>query len=326
MSIGRLLPATILAVATVWASGCCGPEPKITVSLGQLLREHNANARKVPRLWARARIELKLVTEEGTFRRGGALAAPGGYLFLAKGDDPLGPHDFVLVERELGNDLFRIGNSLADGLYYFWYHYGSAGGGVYGRTSRAGESHDQALPLDPLQLLSALTVCELPSGADSPPGRVVKLPAVAMTLDDNDACRRAYVVSYIDRRPATGQLGFRREVYYHWDDRKPRRAFLVKFFDHRGRRVMEARLGDYRSIAFGENEQPPAGDPPVMPTDIEIRWLRTGSRLRIVLSEMTTEQRFDRDVFLLWDNLPGGMDRSSLTPVDAPPPNGADNR
>jgi len=291
-------------------AGCCPPPPKVTVSVDQLVGEYNANAAAVPRLWARTEIDLKLVGDKGTLRWG----TRSGLLLLSKGGDPLGAHDFVLIGKEVAEEVFRLGNSLHDGVYYYWYSAGDHQGGMYGATDLAGAPETRGLPIDPLQLLSVLCICEVP-------GDFRTLPAVAMSLDSSDPCRRAYVLTYIDRQTVSGRIGFRRKVHFHWDDRKPRRPFRIEFLDPAGRVAMTAKLADYRNI-----EQPDADDrpdePPVMPTRIEIVFPDSGSRLRLRLSEMTTEQKFLPAVFRLWDRLPAGFDRSTLEPADAYTPEG----
>ena len=307
-----------LAAMACSSAGCCllYPRPKFTASLEQLVGEYNANARPVPRLWARAAIELRLVTEKGAITFGSILAPPNGLLLLDKGKDRLGPHNFVLIGKEAGTraEVFRLGNSLADGEYYYWYHYGPYGGGAYGRTALAGARAAGGIPIDPLQLLSVLGICELPDD-------FTRLPTVVMRMDDSEACKRAYVLTYIDGRAGVVPIGLRREVYFHWDDKKPRRPFMIKFLDRRQRAVMIARVKSYRPIEMEGPDQEPGAAGPVMPTDIEIAWPKTGSRLRIVLSEVSTGG-VDEEVFEFWARLPAGLPRRAMVSVDADIPKG----
>ena len=306
-----------LAAMACSSAGCCllYPRPKFTASLEQLVGEYNANARPVPRLWARATIELSLVTNKGAVRFGSVLAPPNGLLLLDKGKDRLGPHNFVLIGKEAGTraEVFRLGNSLADGEYYYWYHYGEYGGGAYGRTELAGARAAGAISIDPLQLLSVLGICELPDD-------FTRLPTVVMRMDDSKACKRAYVLTYIDGRPGVVPVGLGREVYFHWDDKKPRRPFMIKFLDRSQRAVMTARVKSYRPIEMERPDNEP-GAAPVMPTDIEITWPKTGSRLRIVLSEVSTGG-VDGEVFKFWARLPAGLPRRAMGSVDDDIPKG----
>ncbi|HUU58768.1 MAG TPA: hypothetical protein VMZ50_04435, partial [Phycisphaerae bacterium] len=128
-------------------AGCCPPPPKVTVSVDQLVGEYNANAAAVPRLWARAEIDLKLVGDNGTLRWG----TRSGLLLLSKGGGRLGSHDFVLIGKEVAEEVFRLGKSLQDGVYYYWYSAGSHQGGMYGATNLAGAPGTRGLPIDPLQ-------------------------------------------------------------------------------------------------------------------------------------------------------------------------------
>lgn len=311
MTIARFLAALGVVATASGLGGCCPPRPETFVSAEQLVGEYNANARRVPRLWCRAKIEARIATDRGTLPWGSLLAPPNGYLLLGKGPDPLGPHDFVLIGKEAGTrmEVFRLGNSLEDGAYYFWYAAGDRRGGAYGRPGRAAPPGAKTMAVDPLQLLSVLGICELPAD----------LNQVATRMDESDCHNRAYVLTYVDRLPG-GPGAFRREVYFRWDDRERRRPFRVDFFDQQGQRpVMTARMDRYGRIEMADvNDR--GTRTPMMPTKIDIHWPKTGGRLRIRLSEATTADKVDPDVYRLWERLPSGMDRSALTSLDAPPP------
>ena len=307
--------STLLCLlAAACQTGCCllTPPPTFTASRDQLVAEHNANARSAPRRWARAAVELRIVTDKGTIPFGSVSGPPNGLLLLDKGKGRFGPHNFVLIGKESGTrqEVFRLGNSLGDGVYYYWYHYGTRGGGAYGPARPGETSGFEGFPVDPLQIISVLSICELPED-------FTRLPTVVMRMDESDRCRRAYVLTYIDGSPGKVPIGLRREIYFRWDDRKPRRPFKIKFLDDGQKTVMIAELSSYRSI--GTDGAPPEATGPVMPTDIRISWPKTGSRLHIVLSELSTKQA-DPDAFLLWDRLPAGLGRGRLTPVGAAAP------
>jgi len=307
--------AAVWALAPVVAAacaGCCRP-PKTTVSLARLVAEYNANAAAVPRLWARARIQVDLLHDGLPISWGstGPLAEPNGLLLLGKGPDRLGPHDFVLIGREtLAVELFRLGSNVEQGRYYFWARFGQGGGAWWGRNELAGAPGVTGLPIDPNQLPAVLGVCELPDD-------LTRLPTVLLRMR-TEPCKYAYVLSYVDRRPISRRIGVRREVYFVWDDAKPRRPFLVRFLDARGRAILEARLADYRPIDVSALANPPA-TPPVMPTDIRITWTGKAARslvrrIHLVLSEMTAEDTWDREATRFE---PTGVSPGRVVQVDA---------
>ena len=304
----RLTHGLILAAALSWSIAGSGDRcPETFVSLDQLVGEYNANAAAVPRLWARARIAVTLADEKGrTFQWGSTspLASPNGLLLMQKGDDPLGAHDFVLIGREAGSKLFQTGSSTADGVYYLWLRFGDHGGAWWGRQEFAAAPGVDAPPIDPNQILALLGVFELPTDFTHP-------PTVALAMS-SDPC--AYVVTYLDRQPITNRLLFRREVYFHWSDSKPRRPYKVNLFAADGRRVMTAYLKNYKSIAAED-----ADCAAVMPSDIRIEWIRWPGldspvrSLRLVISEMTTAPKGDPAAAArFWDNLPGGLDQTQV--------------
>lgn len=286
MNAERILTAALVAVV-VAVGGCPQQCPTTQLSIDELVGAHNANAAAVPRLWARAKISVTLNDPPLTWGSTLSLAPPNGLLLLFKGDDPLGPHDFVLVGREIaGVELFRVGSSTAQGVYYFWYTFGDQAAAFWGRHALAGAPKLEGLPLDPGQLLAVLGVVQVPG--DRGP-----LPAAAMRMS-TDPC--AYVLTYIDRQPLSNRIGLRRDVYYRWSDEQPARPFRVDFLSPEGRRVLTARLDDYAEIAPGPDE-PVEGPRPMMPTDIvlePVAWPGEDKpnplrRVHIVLSEMTTD-------------------------------------
>jgi len=269
----------------VLCAGCVHP-PETHVPLDQLVAEHNANARLVPRLWARAKIHLIVSDEKGNRFRWGStspFAGPNGILLLGKSANPLGPHDFVLIGREtLAVDLFRVGSSASEGKYYLWYRYGDHARAYWGRSHLAGAPGIREMPIEPNQLLSVLGICELPRESTD-------LPAVIMRMSATPPY--SYVVAYIDREAATGRIVCKKEIHFSWDDSDIRRAFMVKLFDARGDEVMTAKLGEYRPI----ETDPHIAPRPVMPTDIRIAWPDRGTEVHLLLSEMTTAETWQRD-------------------------------
>jgi len=306
--VKSLLRVAVLSIcaASILLCGCPRACPESLVSLDQLVAEYNANAAGVPRLWARAKIAVTLTNEKGQTIRWGSvspLARPNGLLLLGKGTDRLGPHDLVLIGRQTAAaELFRLGSSAAEGVYYLWYRFGEHAAAMWGRHDLAGAPGATPLPIDPNQLLAVLSICALPDDFTRPP-----MVALSMAADP---C--AYVVTYLDRQPISGRILFRREVYFHWDQTKPRRAFLINFFAEDGRRVMTARMKKYKPIGGAG----PEARAPVMPTDIEITWPQKKSSMHIVLSEMTAEEKWDRAACGFRDHLPAGIDPGDILQVD----------
>lgn len=293
---------TICVIGT--ASCGCVRCPQMHVSIDHLVREYNAGAAAVPRLWARVKMDITLADEKGrtfTWRS----ATPNGHLLLAKSDNRLGPHDFVLIGREVGQELFRVGSSVAEGVYYCWYRFGGKGVALWGRQELAGAPGIEALPIEPYQLLAVLGICELPAD-------FTKLPTVAMAMSSNPC---AYVLTYIDRTPISNRIGFRREMYFRWSDAEPRRPFLIKFFSSDGRRVMTARMKNYQPVELADVKEPPS-KPVVMPTDITIevcgREKSPIRRIHMVLSKMTTADKWQRAAVRFSENLPPGIKKVQI--------------
>jgi hypothetical protein len=276
----------------------------------QLVAHYNANAAKAPRLWARATVGAHLVDDKGrSVDWGSTLLAPNAILALAKNElGALLPPDFVLIGSETGQEIFRLGVSTADATYYLWTNLGENSGGMYGRIKFAGAPGAAAIPINPLDLSSVLAITELPENSSQP-------PAVLMRLSDKPG-QCAYVLTYIDRQSVTGKIVARRDIYMNWDAdaNRPVRPFRVDLLDEVGRVAMTASLKSYKPVHLAGEEVGEA-DLPVMPTDIEIAWPKTGSRIHIVLSEMKTK-RIDPDAFLFWDRLPSPGVRKNLTCVD----------
>ena len=308
MSVSNRLKAmAILAVAAMaWTGGCAPSCPQTHVSREELVHDYNQNASAVPRLKARARISLTIADAKGRrFSWGSTLASPNGLLILAKGDQAVGEVDFALIGRMTGaTELFRMGVSNTDGAYYLWYNAGNQHGAWWGRRELAG-APDVEIPLDPTQLLSVLCVTELPADFTT-------VPTVAMTLSDNPC---AYVLTFIDRQPLTGQIVFRREMFFRRNDKLPRRPFLVNIFDNDGRRAMSATLRAYKPIALAGLPPSSPAIAPVMPTDIDISW-KGNNRLHLVLSEMTTAEDWDRQQLLFTPNLPRAIPLENVLQVD----------
>jgi hypothetical protein len=290
------------------AAGCC-ELPKTRVTLDRLIVEHNANADRVPRLWARAKIEITLAGPDGglpmTWGSVSPAATPNGLLLLAKSDDPAGPHDFVLIGREMaGMELFRLGTSHSEGVYYFWYRFGDESAAYWGRSELAGAPGTKSPAVNPNDLLAALGVTALPEDLTRP-------PAAALTMD-TEHDRHAYVLHHLRAQPVTGRMLLARQTRIRWSDVEPRHAQRVRYFDTTGMEVMTADLGGYQRVAV-DGDAAPA----VMPTDIRITWPASANRLRLVLSEMTTADKWDPSACRFRDHLPAGLPVADIIQLDA---------
>ncbi len=296
----------LAAMSILTLQGCCffrpKPCPQTMVSLDQLLDEYNANASAVPQLWARARVKITMPKAGIPFSWGSVSprSAPNANLLLFKGPNPLGPHNFVLIGKEAGVELFRTGTSITDGVYYFWYRWGDDAACLWGKNSLAGAPGIEGLLIDPTQIAAVLSVCELPADLTQPP-----LVALSMNTTPGEC---AYVVTYMDRQPITNKIIFKREMHFRWSDDEPRRPFRVDFFDNRGVRVMAAELSDYKPIRLAN--EPKTAPEPIMPTYIKITWPTENTKVEIALSEMVV----DKDKGLakvcdLWKFIPDNIPR-----------------
>jgi len=280
-----------LAAGALFAG--CQPCPDEVIDIDQIVAAHNANAAQIPRLWARAEMDVTVKppdAPEMTWRSG----SPTCLLLYWRGGNPDGPHDFVLVGRETAAvELFRMGSSTDQGLYYFWYRFGDRGGAWFGRLALAGAPGVSLLPFDPTELLGVLGITPLPAN----PGR---LPAAVLTMNDRPG-ECSYVVGVVDAQPVSGRVLVKREIILPWSNDEPPLPKRVNLLDAAGRRVMTATLSDYRPIDTGE-DQGDADDaarreqPPVMPTSIDIVWRdvpgqpsRLIRRIHLKLSKMTAE-------------------------------------
>jgi len=317
--------AVLAVTACMFAAVGCNRCPETMLSLKQLVANHNANARAVPRLWARAKVQITRADKKGrsfTYGSVSPLAASNALLLYQRPPkEAAAESNFVLIGRELGQQVFRMGTFLENNgcISYLWLRFGGRGGAWY--TRRGGEANIKGMPVDPTQLLAVLNICSLPADFKN-------LPAVALAMSKKPC---AYVVTYIDRCPGSGEIRFLREIYFRWSDSEPPRPFMIKFFDASGRRVATAKLGKYKAIEIpdendDENAQP-AKASPVMPTDIDITWTdwpgrkNAVRRIRLVLSEMTTEDKFSPRAFRFFENVPAGIEPVS---VDKPPHGGGE--
>ena len=316
MSAHRLRFAWILLHPLVLV-GCVPQCPEYFVSPDTLVDKYNDNARRVPKLWARARIRATFTHKSGLkFSWGSAspLAPSNGYVMLWKeGGAPPGGEsgppkvNFVLIGREIGTELFRLGLDGGTGLYYLWYDVGDERQAWYGRQGYAGAPLVQSIPIDPTQLVEILGVTELPGL------QAIDMPVVVMTLQ-SDPC--AYVVRYLEPQQVSGHLKIWREVLFRWSDKQPRRPYRIKLYDGDGRCRVVADVRRYGRIAWDG----PEDQAPIMPTDIRMTWpkiknVQPASSIHLTLSEMSTTRPFKKGVFDFWSSLSAAM--SDPIQVDA---------
>jgi hypothetical protein len=307
-SRAALMLCGLLAIGMV--TGGCEPMPETRVGLDTLIAEHNTNASRVPRLWARAKIEVTLAGPDGglpmTWGSVSPAASPNGLLLLSKSDDPAGPHDFVLIGREMaGMELFRLGTSHQEGVYYFWYRFGDESAAFWGRSELAGAPGTKSPAVSPNDLLAALGVTALPKDLTRP-------PAAALTMDIEPG-RYAYVLNHLRAQPVTERMLLARQTRIRWSDVEPRQAQTVRYFDATGMAAMTAELAGYQRVAVDGDESAPG----VMPTEINITWPASANRLRLVLSEMTTADKWDPSACRFRDHLPAGLPVADIIQLDA---------
>lgn len=313
--------AAILACLLLVLGGCVAPCPRDIFPVERIVQEYNANATAMPRLWARAKIAVSFPGPAGIPVQWGStspLATPNGLLLLAKNPQaPFGPHNFVLIGREVAAvELFRIGSSIEQNAYYMWYRFGDNSACWWGKHQFAGGPGVVGLPIDPNQLLAVLSVIALPGDLTQPP-----LVAVSMLDQPGDLCRPRrceYVLTYIDRQPVTRKLLFRREIHLPWKQGElPSRPDHLTFLDSLGKRVMTATLDNYREVKLvGPGTSP--GRTAFIPTDIRIQWPDRSSQVSIVLTEMSTKDVVDPEAFFLFDedgHVPG-IPADRVTQVD----------
>ena len=292
----------IVALASAALLAGCVPKgeyfycPEKVVELDELVTGYNANARRVPQLWARAAITIEA---DGVAWGSASKKHSNALLLLKKGDSPTAEPNFLVVGRESGVEIFRMGTDAKAGLYYLWLMLGNQGRAYYGQQKFSGAPDVKAMPIDPGQLLEVLGVTELP------PLSAKSMPTVMVEMRGKPI--PAYVVRYADRQPVTGHVKQWREVSYRWGEKGPGQVFRVRLFDAKGLCRVTAEVDDYEPIKIDGD-----GPAPMMPTTIRMHWpmikgVQPASRLTLRLSEMSTTKRFSLKAFGFADHLPAGM-------------------
>jgi len=268
----RMLPGCLLAAVAVCLTGCPPCDVEL-VGREVLFAAHNRNADAIPALWAIADVEINL-TGEGLF---GSYRLPDGRLyFRRRGDDPLGPHYFMLRGKEIDQEVFRLGIDADAGLFYYWVNVPN--GESFARWGPLEALHTidgEGIPMDPTQLLNALGVVAWPTDPDAAAHVVLRTP--------EKPC--VYEMLTVARRDAWGGWYLARETLIDRRDeeRHPHKTML---YDRQGRIAMTADLDAYEPVATGDE---PAGRPEV-PTDIRLTWVDSEPirSIRLRLSGMTT--------------------------------------
>ena len=213
MNLRTVGAITLSTCVLATLAGCFDPCPDKLVTLDQIITEYNANAAKVPRLWARARIKVDLVTKGGIpFSWGSTLelASPNGLVLLQKHPKhPLGPYYFLMRGKEVSEEVFRVGSQVDEespglGKYYFVFGTGQKKKIWIGNNALAGAPGADVVPIDPHQILTVLGICELPTDFTEAP--------FVIQSTDVDPRNCAYVLKCVTRQPLSRRLGVRRGV------------------------------------------------------------------------------------------------------------------
>ena len=293
----------VLAACAFLQAGCVTEvrSPAAQADVGRLVGEYNANAAAIPKVWSRATIDLTVADDKGApFNWGTQLGASNG--ILVAGKNP-GVADFVLVGRESGQEVMRLGTSSADNVYYVWYHFGDKGGAWIGRADGSGAAGASEAFVDPASLVGLLGIVELPAG----PGQV---SAFALCVGHPQAlgppkCEQpphAYVL-------AVGGSGtsYQREIYF--DRNKgggPQRPYKVVYFGRDGNPVLTAELSDYQPVGGTDVH----GSQAVVPTQIVLNGNDGAGRkshlrdMHLKLAGMKVGEVEPSEAAKFWDNLP----------------------
>jgi len=278
--------ASLWAAVLLLVAAGCNPVPIEKVEMPILVADYNVNAAKVPQLWSRAKVEVTIPRDIGSFTWGSTsgLAANNGYLVLFK-NGAAGPHDFVLIGKEGPEEIFRLGSSTGEDAYYLWFKAGDKSGAWIGRLNGAGTPRGGDMPFNPTEFLSVLGIVELPGSS----------AARDVWMDKNPWHKEHYYV--LTETFPTGK----REMYFEWPMKlaDPRPLRRVVMYDKANRAVMTANLSNYQTIADANGAQ--------MPTDITIDWVGANGRtttLALALSAMTAAPKAERSIVTLADHMP----------------------
>jgi len=182
---------------------------------GELIDRHNAWAKRIQHLWARADLTLNVPKDEQRGER--EQHNLRGHLFLAK------PERLFVHGQVLGKDVFTVGMNAER----FWLWIRPKVNTVW--TGRRGGEGERRFILSPADLMVALGLF-----------RINLDPAVPAEFV---AQRRHYVLT--ERYPSTAAPAPRRRV---WFDRDTLRPVRVDLFDPAGRRLVLAELLRYEPV------------------------------------------------------------------------------
>lgn len=317
----RLQIGLLLTACAFLQTGCVtevrSPAPQADVD--RLLGEYNANASAIPKIWSRATIDLTVADDKGApFNWGTQLGASNG--LLVAGKNP-GVADFVLVGRESGQEVIRLGTSSTDNVYYVWYHFGDKGGAWKGRADGTGTAGAAEAFVDPTSLVGLLGIVELPSGS----GQLTAYALCAghpqaMGPPKCDQPPHAYVLSI------AGGAGYKREIYFaSGTDNGPHRPYKVVYFGRDGAQVLTADLSNYQPVDGTDAH----GSQAVVPTQIVLNGNDGPGRkshlrnMHLKLGGMKVGEVEPAEAAKFWDNLPPTLkdrvvDVNNPTPAAAP--------
>jgi hypothetical protein len=316
MTVRAGLIGLTLASFAILQAGCVTEvrSPAVQADVDRLVAEYNANAAAIPKVWARATIDLTVADDTGgTFNWGTQLGASNG--ILVAGKNP-GVADFVLVGRESGQEVMRLGTSSADNVYYVWYHFGAKGGAWIGRADGAGAAGAAEAFVDPASLVGLLGIVELPSGSG-------QLSAYALCIGHPQALGQpkcdqpphAYVLAI-----GPGGAGYKREIYFNWGKAGgPHRPYKVVYFGRDGKEVLTADLGDYQPVSGTDAQASQA----VVPAQIVLNGKEGSGRkshlrdMHLKLAGMKVGEVEPAEAAKFWDNLPPVL-KERVVDVDKP--------
>jgi hypothetical protein len=292
----------VLTACAFLQAGCATEvrSPAAQADVDRLVGEYNANASAIPKVWSRATIDLTVADDKGgTFNWGTQLGASNG--ILVAGKNP-GVADFVLVGRESGQEVMRLGTSSADNLYYVWYHFGDKGGAWTGRADSAGSAGAAEAFVDPASLVGLLGIVQLPSG----PGQLTAFAlcvghAQAMGPPKCDQPPHAYVLAI-----GAAGAGYRREIYFDCGRGGPQRPYKVVYFGRDDKPVLTAEISDYQPVGGTDVH----GSQAVVPAQIVLNGNDGAGRkshlrdMHLKLAGMKVGEVEPAEAAKFWDNLP----------------------
>ena len=320
-----MIRSTCILLAGVALLGGCAdyvcPETDEPIASKTLLAYNNINARRIPRIWAYAKVRLELRKNpwDLPFIWGSVSehAEPNARLFLTKTNDGTGPQDMLLQLRETGMEMGRVGISTADGVYYLWVNAGRMKRCIYGRLGRT-PADGSAMQINPVDLMDLLTVTPL-SAETTPVDAVISSKPCAYLLPQRMVAGNRREL-FFDRRVPNPTL-----PYVYLDGKWARetvppspgrlRLSAAKVYDLKETLQLEASIDEYSPLV---REDVPEKTPTIwMPKRLELHWPESGTKMTLVLEDVTTADKVDPEAYYFWERLPSGF-ASIAQRVDVP--------